>query len=227
MAVDAADLRPPMGRTESETDVRIPARPASGRSLHIFVLGPPGAGKGTLCRRVSLEYGWCHISVGEYRRELCASNSAATLETLERLYKVCDCRGPLELRNRLQCYDVLLSPEILAAIVQDKLRQEQRLGYDRFLLDGFPREASTAKLFELQMGAPKLVLVFDCPKTLAKDRFIARRRGDDDDQTFETRYEQWVGPTAAVCRMYGGTIVKLDTSGNQEESYRKLVGLIS
>ena len=34
----------------------------------IFVLGPPGAGKGTQCTRLSEKYGYVHLSAGELLR---------------------------------------------------------------------------------------------------------------------------------------------------------------
>ena len=31
----------------------------------VFVLGGPGAGKGTQCANIVKKYGWCHLSAGE------------------------------------------------------------------------------------------------------------------------------------------------------------------
>ena len=34
-----------------------------------FVLGGPGAGKGTQCQRYAQEFGWGHISIGDALRD--------------------------------------------------------------------------------------------------------------------------------------------------------------
>jgi UMP-CMP kinase len=42
----------------------------------VFVLGGPGAGKGTQCANIVKEFGWCHLSAGDLLREERASGSA-------------------------------------------------------------------------------------------------------------------------------------------------------
>jgi len=34
----------------------------------VFVLGGPGAGKGTQCANIVKKYGWCHLSAGDLLR---------------------------------------------------------------------------------------------------------------------------------------------------------------
>ena len=47
-----------------------------GRMQVVFVLGGPGAGKGTQCANIVKEFGWCHLSAGDLLREERASGSA-------------------------------------------------------------------------------------------------------------------------------------------------------
>ena len=43
----------------------------------IFLIGGPGSGKGSLCRKLSEKYGFKHISTGElFRREIAAKTEA-------------------------------------------------------------------------------------------------------------------------------------------------------
>lgn len=42
----------------------------------VFVLGGPGAGKGTQCAKIVEEFGWCHLSAGDLLREERKSGSA-------------------------------------------------------------------------------------------------------------------------------------------------------
>ncbi|EDO26972.1 predicted protein [Nematostella vectensis] len=42
---------------------------SASKPVVIFVLGGPGAGKGTQCERIVKEYGYVHLSAGELLRE--------------------------------------------------------------------------------------------------------------------------------------------------------------
>ena len=42
----------------------------------VFVLGGPGAGKGTQCAKIVEEFGWCHLSAGDLLREERKTGSA-------------------------------------------------------------------------------------------------------------------------------------------------------
>ncbi len=41
----------------------------------VFVLGGPGAGKGTQCGKIVEEFGWIHLSAGDLLRSECESHS--------------------------------------------------------------------------------------------------------------------------------------------------------
>src|SRR3954454_11697686 len=62
----------------------------------IFVLGGPGAGKGTQCARLVKEYGFVHLSAGDLLRDERDSGSAigATIEEYIREGKIVPVRFP-------------------------------------------------------------------------------------------------------------------------------------
>ena len=49
---------------------------ADGKPRVVFVLGGPGAGKGTQCAKIVENFGWCHLSAGDLLREERKSGSA-------------------------------------------------------------------------------------------------------------------------------------------------------
>ena len=55
---------------------------------------------------------------------------------------------------------------------------------------------------EWQIGYPDLVIVLDCGKALALDRFLRRGRGSDNTQVFEQRYQEYLYKQLAIERAY-------------------------
>ena len=69
-----------LGQLSAASDVALYARllrqEEDTRPTVVFVLGGPGAGKGTQCERIVSEYGYTHISAGDCLRAERASGSA-------------------------------------------------------------------------------------------------------------------------------------------------------
>lgn len=57
-------------------DHRASSVDAGGKDIVIFVLGGPGAGKGTQCANIARDYGYVHLSAGDCLREERNSGSA-------------------------------------------------------------------------------------------------------------------------------------------------------
>lgn len=88
---------------------------------------------------------------------------------------------------------------------------------------------------------PSIVLSFDCEKSEAKRRYLARKRGDDDEAMFEKRYAEFEKENPALEKHFGdlGMLLKvnvrisvvdfwlmrsqIDTNGATEVSYEKLI----
>ncbi|KAF5396070.1 hypothetical protein PHET_10950 [Paragonimus heterotremus] len=52
-----------------------------------FVLGGPGAGKGTVCEKIVQDYGFMHLSAGELLRQACNTAGSTYGEEIERHMK--------------------------------------------------------------------------------------------------------------------------------------------
>jgi hypothetical protein len=84
------------------------------RPVVVFVLGGPGAGKGTQCERIVREYGFTHISAGDCLREERASGSKDA-----------------ELIN-----NYIKEGKIVPVEITVKLLLKAMQGHDRVLIDG-------------------------------------------------------------------------------------------
>ncbi|KAL7792552.1 adenylate kinase domain-containing protein [Trichoderma ceciliae] len=173
----------------------------------IFVLGAPGAGKGTLCKKLATKYGFRHISIGELLRQVVASPGAN--KTVVEYVR----RGEL------------LTTELLFEILKPHLEEGGTI-----ILDGFPRQLDQAKAFEEKFQQPVLVLFFDCPRELAEPRVVNRKQGREGDnaETFRKRYNEFLELNPPLLHRYeeSGKLVTIDTSGYSRTSYAKLLDLL-
>ncbi|KAF2154162.1 P-loop containing nucleoside triphosphate hydrolase protein [Myriangium duriaei CBS 260.36] len=173
----------------------------------IFVIGAPGSGKGTLCKKLAHDHGFEHMSVGDILR-LYASSPEAEEDIVHSMR-----------------HGELLPPEQLAPILRKALHDCRR---DKILLDGFPRKPEQAAPIEALIGAPMLVLFFDCPEHLARQRFLTRKlpgREADDDQLFTKRYREFADLNSEIVEDYKvkGVLLAIDTSGETDTSYQRLL----
>ena len=92
--------------------------------MRIVLLGAPGAGKGTQCKNIVVQYGLLHLSSGDILRQ---ERAAGT-----------------ELGKKAQSYmdsGALVPDEIIIEMMTEAIRKVPAAG---FLLDGFPRTVNQA-----------------------------------------------------------------------------------
>lgn len=92
--------------------------------MRIVLLGAPGAGKGTQCKRIAERYGVQHLSSGDILRRQRANGT--------------------ELGKKAQSYmdaGQLVPDQIIVEMMIDAIEETQRAG---FVLDGFPRTVNQA-----------------------------------------------------------------------------------
>lgn len=169
----------------------------------VFVLGLPGSGKGTVCRRIAQKYGFEHVSVGEvFRRETATEESTY---------------GPV--------FRLLGGKHVPPGIKVELLKSAlAKIKSDAFLLDGFPRNLELLKAWNADMADKfplKFVLFLDCPNEICRMR-IARRaeqgsgRPDDYSVSFLERQRLFETTTMKVIDHFYGTkdIVRVDASAS-------------
>ena len=117
----------------------------------IFVLGGPGAGKGTQCGRLVKEFDFCHLSAGDLLRAEQTREGSADGE----LIRTCIREGtivPMEVTIKL------LDTAMRAAITARDAAPAPGwgAGRGRFLIDGFPRKMDQALKFDETVCALKI-----------------------------------------------------------------------
>lgn len=141
----------------------------------IFVLGGPGAGKGTQCAKIVHDYGFVHLSAGDLLREE-RTSGGETGQLIENYIK----EGKI----------------VPVQITVDLLRRAMSLhclkGSNNFLIDGFPRNEDNLKGWQNEMKEEvdvKFVLFFDCPESVMEGRLLERGKtsGRTDDNADSIR----------------------------------------
>lgn len=156
------------------SDAKSPAAPMKV----FFILGGPGSGKGTNCERLVEDFGYAHFSTGELLRDAAKHGTSDVAKKIAAIIKAGDI-VPSE-----------ITVELLAQSMKEKPNPN---GY---LIDGFPRKADQAKMFEDDIVPAKGIVYFDCSQETMESRLLARgaasvgdaKRPDDDIETIRHRF---------------------------------------
>lgn len=130
---------------------------APRRPKIIFVLGGPGAGKGTQCAKLAAEFGIKHLSAGELLRE----------EKLK----------PTENGRLIDSYlkeGKIVPVEISLNLLRGAIEQ---LRWNRYLIDGFPRNWDNLQGWDRIMSDVvdvESILFIECDETELARRLISR-----------------------------------------------------
>ncbi|XP_065175837.1 UMP-CMP kinase-like [Sycon ciliatum] len=162
---------------------------SAARPSVVFVLGGPGAGKGTQCSRIVQEFGYVHLSAGDLLRSERASGSAD---------------GDL-IEGHIQAGSIV-PVEITVRLLEKAMIKS---GGDKFLVDGFPRNEDNLKGWEDHMGEKANVnfcLFFECPEDLCVERAMSRGqssgRSDDNPEVFQKRYQTYLKSTMPIVNKF-------------------------
>jgi adenylate kinase len=156
--------------------------------MHVIMMGPPGAGKGTQGARLARERGLARISTGDILRDAIRAQTPVGLKVQQTME-----RGEL------------VDDETMIAIVRERLMQpDAKVG---FLLDGFPRTVPQAEALDRIMDEgqndPLLVLDVRVPFHELVRRLGSRRIcsscGSNSDP---------FGPLSSTCGACGGRLVQ-------------------
>ena len=208
--------------------------------MNILIMGPAGAGKGTMSELILKEYDIPHISTGDMLRENVRNNTE--LGKLAKSY--------MEAGK-------LVPDDVINAMVEDRLQQPDcQKGY---LLDGFPRTLVQAEAFSEiadKIGKPvECVVALEVDFEILKDRITGRRicskcgaiyhvkghpskvegvcdecggeliqRKDDTVEQLKVRMEEYEAKTAPIIGYFEpkGVVTHIDASKNAEATFAQV-----
>ncbi|XP_063283261.1 UMP-CMP kinase [Pelobates fuscus] len=187
------------------------------KPLVVFVLGGPGAGKGTQCERIVQKYGYTHLSAGDLLRDERKKPDSQFGELIETYIK-----------------DGKIVPvEITISLLQRAMEQTMAEHSDKnkFLIDGFPRNEDNLQGWEKTMNGKAsvtFVLFFDCDNETCIDRCLERGkssgRSDDNRESLEKRIQTYLQSTRPIIDLYEktGKVRKVDASKSVDQVFAKV-----
>ncbi|KAK0183338.1 hypothetical protein PV327_001389 [Microctonus hyperodae] len=159
----------------------------------IFVLGGPGAGKGTTCTDIVKKTGYVHLSAGDLLREERTKSDSEFGELIE-----------THIRN-----GTIVPVEITCSLL-DRAMQTSPNPHKRFLIDGFPRNQDNLDGWSKTMSDKAIVkaaFYLECSQELCTQRCINRGlkgsgRSDDNAKSLVKRHETFITDTMPIIKYY-------------------------
>lgn len=221
-SVRRLDKKLPQGITEEEYNETVRKNKmrykqtafSSKEASVVFVLGGPGAGKGTQCENLVKNYGFVHLSAGDLLRAEQNRPESRFGELIASYIK----NGQI------------VPQEITVALLKQAMRQKIDEVADaseprKFLIDGFPRKMDQAVTFEQDIAECKAVLFFDCPEAVMLKRLLKRGensgRSDDNAESIKKRFQTFQGTSMPVVKYFDkvNKVITVSCEGSPSEVY--------
>ncbi|MDW8192467.1 MAG: adenylate kinase [Synergistota bacterium] len=204
-----------------------------------MLLGPPGAGKGTLAFMLMRDYNLLHISTGDMLREAVSKGTELGKKANEYMRK-----------------GLLVPDEIIIEMIKEKLLETHKNG---LIFDGFPRTINQAKALDILLEEIneklKAVILLKISKKVILERLTNRRvcskcgalyhlkhsppklenkcdicggelyqREDDKEETILRRISVYKDQTEPLIEYYKekGLLIEIDAEPHLEKVYAEL-----
>lgn len=171
----------------------------------VFVLGGPGAGKGTQCQKIEETFGYVHLSAGDLLRAERQKRDSQYKEEIESHIK----NGSI-VPVKITCFLLRMAMEASKK--------------NNFLIDGFPRNKDNLDGWNLAMNSVAVVrkvLFFNCPDEVCVIRCLERGktsgRTDDNKESLEKRIKTYRESTMAIIEHYREKCLVAEIQANQTE----------
>jgi len=158
-----------------------------GKPFVVFVLGGPGAGKGTQSQLLAKEYGFIHLSAGDLLREEAQSKS----ETGEMI-------------NNYIREGKIVPVDVTVGLLK-KAMEKNGWESSKFLIDGFPRNQENVDGWNRVVGDQAYfhsLLFFECSFETLEKRLLHRGkesgRIDDNIEAIKKRFNTYAAETKPI-----------------------------
>jgi adenylate kinase len=179
---------------------------------NIVLLGPPGAGKGTVAESLVDSHGYVLISTGDILREEKKSGSEIGKKIVDLIGK-----------------GNLVPDELIFEIIEKKVSESE----GPFLIDGTPRTIPQGEFLEKKVDVG-LVLFIDVSDKTTMERIktrgkTSRREDDQDPKIAEKRLDQYKRETLPLVDFYKemGKVVSIDGEKSPSDVMKQIENVLN
>ncbi|SCU88552.1 LAME_0E00320g1_1 [Lachancea meyersii CBS 8951] len=178
----------------------------------IFVLGGPGAGKGTQCANLVRDHHFVHLSAGDLLRAEQSREGSKYGEMIDHYIRE----------------GLIVPQEVTIALLKQAIQENYDQGKKKFLVDGFPRKMDQALTFEEQIVPSKFTLFFDCPENVMLKRLLERGktsgRADDNTESIKKRFATFLDTSMPVVNHFEkqDKVVKVSCDHSVDQVYEQV-----
>lgn len=162
--------------------------------MNIILLGPPGAGKGTMAEYIENGFNLDHISTGDMLREEIKKGSELGKSAEKYMNK-----------------GELVPDKVILGMIE--MRLKEKAARHGIMLDGFPRNLAQAKALD-KIAEIDVVILLEATRALVIERALNRRVCADCGEVYSAKLHK-----AKTCDKCGGKLIKRDD--DTEETINK------
>ena len=179
----------------------------------VFVLGAPGAGKGTQCQKIVEKFGYIHLSAGDLLRAERNTPGSQYGELIEN-----------HIRN-----GTIVPVEITCRLIDEAMKKSAT---NKFLVDGFPRNKNNLDGWNQEMAEKanvQFILFIDCSEDTCVERCLKRGaagsgRSDDNIESLKKRFNTFHHDTLPIVNYFEdkGMVLKVDGSKDPDTVFESI-----
>jgi adenylate kinase len=177
--------------------------------MNIIIMGGPGSGKGTICKKLIEEFNYKLICAGDLLREEKSSGS----ELGNQIGKLIDAGN-------------LVPDNIITDIIYNEFKKPTKLG-NFFLIDGYPRSIKQAISLSQMINVQIVLWLEVSDETTIKrnlNRGLTSGRPDDaNEDIIKKRLDNYKEMSIPIKRYYDDCIVEIDGEGTPDEVYQRII----
>lgn len=177
--------------------------------MNIVIIGGPGAGKGTICKKLVDEFNYKLICAGDLLREEKASGSKLG----NQIAKLIDGGN-------------LVPDETITKILYNQFKQPIEVGR-YFLIDGYPRTLKQAISLDQMINTQIVLWINVSDETTIKrnlNRGLTSGRPDDSNiDIIKRRLDSYKELSIPIKDYYDECIIEIDGEGTPDEVYKRIV----
>jgi len=186
----------------------------------IFVLGGPGAGKGTICEHLNKTYGFHHLSAGELLRQEMRREGSEYGKLIHEINQA----------------GKIVPSHITVGLLENEINKLSTSDQSICLIDGFPRNQENFDTWAKQIDQEKFKLEFclflNCSLAVCEERILKRAtdggRADDNLETLRKRFKSYEDIQFPIIDYYikNGLCEEIKTEGTRDENILKINNLM-